>query len=86
MRNIVKLTKGITTVQTPLSFVNIVIVLPLIVDGGGGGGGSSLFWIYVFCYHREKGKTQAPSWYLWLRHKEVLTSVKNGLQITLFNI
>lgn len=36
MRNIVKLTKGITTVQTPLSLVNIVIVLLLIAEGGGG--------------------------------------------------
>lgn len=35
-----KLTKGITTVQTLLSLANIVIVLPLIAGGGGGGGGS----------------------------------------------
>lgn len=39
MRNIVKLTKGVSTVQTPLSLVDIVIVLLLIADGGDGGGG-----------------------------------------------
>lgn len=33
-----KLTKGITTVQTLLSSVNIVIVLLLIAGGGGEGG------------------------------------------------
>lgn len=46
MRNILRLTKGITTVQTPLSSVNIVIVLLLIAGGGGGeegGGGGSVF-------------------------------------------
>lgn len=30
-----KLTKGVSTVQTPLSLVNIVIVLLLIAGGGG---------------------------------------------------
>jgi len=40
MRNIVKLTEGISTVQTPLSVVDIVIVLFLIAEGGGGGGDS----------------------------------------------
>ena len=72
MRNIVKLTKGITTVQTPLSLVNIVIVLLLIAEGGGGGGGggsSSVFWIYILGYHSQKKKKKkhwAPSWQLCL--------------------
>lgn len=39
MRNTVKLTKGITTVQTRLSLVDIVIVLFLIAVGGAGAGG-----------------------------------------------
>lgn len=80
MRNVVKLTKGITTVQTLLSSVNIVIVL-LLIAGGGEGERGSMFWIYVLGYHskkKEKGKeTLAPSWQLY-----VTSEVRGGVNFS----